>query len=397
MLKPVENARSPTRLADMGVVRVQGADAIKFLQGQVSNDVTRLTAQQSVLAGLHNAQGRAIALLRLIPAAPDEVLALVPRELAAPVAARLGKFVLRAKVKISDASSEWDVAGVEVSGVAEGLAAASVGAARRDEEGRIWVCVATDGVVGSVDGDDVVGSAAGDGATVPAADGTQPASAPKPMSASEQAGSRRTGSKHAGSEHVVGSEHLSSERVGSAHTAQSRWLVVSKAAPSTEPRGDEQGGAPDTGIPASAMSRDEWLAADIAAGLPQVFAATSESFVAQMLNLDLVDGIAFDKGCYTGQEVIARAHYRGKVKRRMQRFRTIGPTKLDAGDSGTLSDGRSFKVVTAVQLSDGRSEFLAVAPVTTSSGTDDEAHGAQVAATPVLEAEALALPYSLPA
>ena len=65
----------------------------------------------------------------------------------------------------------------------------------------------------------------------------------------------------------------------------------------------------------------------IAAGEPQVFAATSEAFVAQMLNLDLLGAIAFDKGCYTGQEVIARAHYRGRVKRRMQRFVT-GPRAL---------------------------------------------------------------------
>ncbi len=56
--------------------------------------------------------------------------------------------------------------------------------------------------------------------------------------------------------------------------------------------------------------------ADIAAGLPQVYAATSEKFVAQMLNLDCIGAVSFDKGCYTGQEVIARAHYRGRVKRR---------------------------------------------------------------------------------
>ena len=44
-----------------------------------------------------------------------------------------------------------------------------------------------------------------------------------------------------------------------------------------------------------------------------------------MLNLDLLDAIAFDKGCYTGQEVIARAHYRGRVKRRLQRFLSAAP------------------------------------------------------------------------
>ncbi len=138
-------------------------------------------------------------------------------------------------------------------------------------------------------------------------------------------------------------------------------------------------------------------ALDIADGVPQVYATTSEAFVAQMLNLDVLDGIAFDKGCYTGQEVIARAHYRGKVKRRMQRFRTLTPlpagAALKPADSGTLNDGRSFKVVDAVLLADGRCEFLAVAPV--ASGESDDATENTQAAT--IAVEQLPLPYSLPA
>lgn len=58
----------------------------------------------------------------------------------------------------------------------------------------------------------------------------------------------------------------------------------------------------------------DWL--DIRAGIPQVTPATQEEFVPQMLNLDLLDGINFKKGCYTGQEIVARTHYLGKVKRR---------------------------------------------------------------------------------
>lgn len=60
-----------------------------------------------------------------------------------------------------------------------------------------------------------------------------------------------------------------------------------------------------------------WLAADIAEGLPQVGAATVEQFIPQMLNLDLLGGISFKKGCYTGQEIVARMHYLGKLKQRM--------------------------------------------------------------------------------
>src|ERR1041384_6053825 len=96
-----------------------------------------------------------------------------------------------------------------------------------------------------------------------------------------------------------------------------------------------------------------------------------------MLNLDVVGGIAFDKGCYTGQEVIAHAHYRGKVKRRMQRFRTMGPATFTAGGSGALPDGRTFKVVDAVHLPDGRCEFLAVAPLT-AGAIEAEEPGASV-------------------
>jgi folate-binding protein YgfZ len=106
-----------------------------------------------------------------------------------------------------------------------------------------------------------------------------------------------------------------------------------------------------------------WQRLEVAAGQPQVYAATSEEFVAQMLNLDALNAIAFDKGCYTGQEVIARAHYRGRVKRRMQRFVSRDPCRLSPGESGQLADGRTFKVVVAAQLADGRCDFLAVAPM----------------------------------
>lgn len=64
-----------------------------------------------------------------------------------------------------------------------------------------------------------------------------------------------------------------------------------------------------------------WHREDVLAGLPQVHPQTHEAFVAQMLNLDLLGGISFEKGCYTGQEIIARTHFRGTVKRRMLGFR----------------------------------------------------------------------------
>ena len=114
-------------LTDLGVLRFRGAEAVKFLQGQVSNDLEKLSPEQSQLAGYHNPQGRAIALLRLVQLAPDDVLALLPRELASSVATRLMKFVLRTKVKIADESAGWKIVGLVAPFAVTGAAAAVTG------------------------------------------------------------------------------------------------------------------------------------------------------------------------------------------------------------------------------------------------------------------------------
>ena len=61
----------------------------------------------------------------------------------------------------------------------------------------------------------------------------------------------------------------------------------------------------------------EWRYLDIVSGFPWVTIATSEAFIPQMLNLDKLGGISFNKGCYTGQEIVARTHYLGKIKREL--------------------------------------------------------------------------------
>ncbi|MDG4552595.1 MAG: folate-binding protein [Candidatus Contendobacter sp.] len=77
---------------------------------------------------------------------------------------------------------------------------------------------------------------------------------------------------------------------------------------------------------------EPWRLLDILAGTPAVYPETVEAFVPQMLNLQLLDGIGFQKGCYTGQEIVARTHYLGKLKRRMVLARVDSPTPPHPGD-----------------------------------------------------------------
>jgi tRNA-modifying protein YgfZ len=300
-------------LEELGALRARGRDVVPFLQGQLSADLAHLTADRSLLAGHHNPQGRVLAVLRLIELAPGEVLAILPRELAATTARRLASYILRAKVELADESANWRI---------EGLVSAAAPAPASD---------------------------------LPAAPG----------------GVARRG-------------HSLAVRVGE-HPA--RWLIISPSAPAApEPHFD---------LSACAIAAPQlWRRLALANGEPQVYAATSGEFVAQMLNLDVLGAVDFDKGCYTGQEVIARAHYRGRVKRRLQRFRSTGPLALQPGDAGELADGRTLRVVDAAQLADGSCEFLAVAPLVTNGASAGGAPAA--AAAPRLQVAQLPLPYALP-
>jgi folate-binding protein YgfZ len=365
----MRNASASIRLDDMGIVRVRGPDASRFLQGQLSNDLDRLNAENSVLAGYHTPQGRAIALLRLVYWDAGDVVAVVPRLLAPVVAGRLGKFVLRSKVKITDESAGWRI----------------------------------NGVVGDGTNIEAAGAAAGLGAIV----GSQ---VPAIVSSQVRVGDSVFVRLDADRVLVVSPVDATAVVAGSVASAavDSGAVDVTTAAPAAI---GSTGAADVAAAGASAGDnlvndqRQAWTRLAVAAGEPQVVPATSEEFVAQMLNLDVLNAIAFDKGCYTGQEVIARAHYRGRVKRRMQRFISRAPVRLAPGDSGQLADGRSFKVVLAAQLEDGRCDFLAVAPLP-GTGTDEAPAGIPTAAasagTPAaavtmpLVADPASLPYALP-
>jgi folate-binding protein YgfZ len=134
----------------------------------------------------------------------------------------------------------------------------------------------------------------------------------------------------------------------------------------------------------------EWQALEIAAGIARIEAATVEEFVPQMLNYDLTGHISFNKGCYTGQEVVARLHYRGKSKRRMY-LADLPGTEPTAAGTPLFSTGTEQSVGNVVNsaITDGQVLGLVVA---TANGVENGLHlGAKDG--PVLSIGEL--PYSL--
>jgi tRNA-modifying protein YgfZ len=111
----------------------------------------------------------------------------------------------------------------------------------------------------------------------------------------------------------------------------------------------------------------DWTRLDIQAGLPNVYDRTVETFVPQMLNLQLIDGVSFNKGCYTGQEVVARMQFLGKLKRRMYLAEVERDTPPQPGEelftTSSASQQTDGWVVDACPLGDGRHALLVVTEI----------------------------------
>ncbi len=115
-------------------------------------------------------------------------------------------------------------------------------------------------------------------------------------------------------------------------------------------------------------SASVWRLLDIDAGLPTIYAPTLEAFVPQMVNLELVDGVSFHKGCYPGQEIVARMHYLGKASRRMYRLGAAGSPPAP-GTPLLDADGREVGNVVDAQAADSSGcRLLAVVQVTAADG-----------------------------
>jgi folate-binding protein YgfZ len=138
-----------------------------------------------------------------------------------------------------------------------------------------------------------------------------------------------------------------------------------------------------------------WQLLDIQAGIPVILPQTREAFVPQMTNLQLIDGVSFQKGCYTGQEIVARMQYLGKLKRRMYLARVesdsqpAGDEEIFAADNAQQSAG---KLVSAAPHPDGGYAMLVVLQIASAEGDTGLHLGA--ADGPQLELETLPYPFA---
>lgn len=113
------------------------------------------------------------------------------------------------------------------------------------------------------------------------------------------------------------------------------------------------------------IGANTWKLLDIFSGIPTIYPETTEAFVPQMINMQIINGVSFQKGCYTGQEIVARMQYLGKLKRRMYRIYVETNDLVQAGDSlfsadTTSGQGTGTIVDAQPDVNEGGYEALAV-------------------------------------
>ena len=231
-----------TPLTHLGVIRAQGDEAAKFLHGQLTQDFALLGPQQARLAAYLSPKGRMLASFIGCQRSATEVLLVCSRDLLAATLKRLSMFVLRTKVKLTDASDEFALYGLAGDALISIAGSAYPAWAKADFDDQILV-------------------------------------------------------------------HLYPA------LGQPRGLWI---APQGSPA--PQGQALDAAL---------WAWGEVRSGVATLSAPLVETFVPQMLNYESVGGVNFKKGCYPGQEVVARSQFRGQLKRRT--YLAHSPSALAVG------------------------------------------------------------------
>lgn len=306
-------------LTHQGMLCVEGKDSEKFLQGQLSCDVTGVSEQLSCLGTACSPQGRAYSSFRIIRipgSEPGDFLLRMRDNITEQTLTTLSKYSVFFKSEICNANNRY--VGIGLFGQnSESLINKLFGQIPQDDNAVVF---AKETIVIRV-----------------------PGSCPR------------------------------FECWSSPQQAQNNWQKLA--------------------ADATVGNSDDWLHEDIKAGLGEVSLATSDRFIPQMLNLQAVGAVSFDKGCYTGQEIVARTQHRGKSKRFMTRILVTGaPRRLDAGtDLTNPQTGKNIAtVVSAASTSEDTQQALVV--ILEDSAQDIQEVSLQQASFRI---ERQTLPYSL--
>jgi len=221
-------------LEHLGVIALQGPDAASFIHNQLTNDFLLLDAQHARLAAFCNAKGRMQASFIGLHGQSEQLLLICSRDLLAATLKRLSMFVLRAKVKLHDASAEYALWGLMGS------------ACMALQDSAAWTAAPVDGA------------------------------------------------------HAINLYPAQESR-------RQLWIGAANSAPPH----------------AQLISAADWALGEVLSGIATISTPVFEAFVPQMLNYESVGGVNFKKGCYPGQEVVARSQFRGTLKRRAYILRTL--------------------------------------------------------------------------
>jgi len=301
-------------IAARGLIRFAGEDTRPFLHTQLTCDVAGLAADGATYGGYCTPKGRMLATFLLWPV-EDGVLLQLPAMLREPVQKRLSMYILRSKVRATDASGDYAQFGI-----------------------------------------------AGDGAGKLV-------------------------------ERLLDAPAASMLRVTRAGGGMALKLPLDRYL-LLVPRAQEQRIAAELAAHTQPAGEALWNLLDVEAGIGNVLPETQEQFVPQMLNLDAIGGVSFNKGCYPGQEIVARMHYLGRVKERMHLARLPADAKPRAADKlygADLGAQACGMIANAAAAPDGSSHVLAVIQL---SSVAAGAVRWKAVDGPALEI--LPLPYALP-
>ena len=278
-------------LSHFGLISVTGADAVTFLQGQLTNDIRQVTETQSQFSAWCTAKGRALATFFVTQRQGVYYLS-VSRDLLEPTLKRLRMYVLRSKVVLEDASTSL---------VHFGYAAPD-----GDEHLKAILGKAPENAYDTVQVNNL---------TIM----RQPAPIPR------------------------------FKILGELEEARKLWQRLN--------------------VNAACVGRSSWEYFNIRSGVPMVTLASTEAWVPQMINLHLINGVSFTKGCFPGQEVVARLKYLGKSKRQMYRIGIPHCINVPAvgTDFASDTDPAAGTILNAARNPDGYVEALAVMKIAEAS------------------------------